>query len=142
MKEDYFKAPNRIFDVEYLSEHAKMVFLYLTRCYNNSNFAFPSFETIAKKCSISKSTAFRAVKELENNGFVTKKKRGFGESNLYVPSLNINSVTETTKECHTDNSDGVTVTTYKELYIKNQDINDSFSNSKEEELTYEPFMEW
>jgi hypothetical protein len=69
----YFVAPNEIFDFEKsdLSVYAKIVYLYICRCENNSK-AFPSYETVGTKCSIAKSTAQKAVKELVEAGLLIK----------------------------------------------------------------------
>jgi hypothetical protein len=66
----YFMAPNNIFDID-LKIHEKIVYLYLCRCGNNST-AFPSYNTIAKKCSISRRKAIDAVAMLEGTGLLKK----------------------------------------------------------------------
>jgi hypothetical protein len=87
----YFVAPNEIFDFEKsdLSVYAKIVYLYICRCENNSK-AFPSFRTIGEKCSISRNKAVDAVNELVETGLIIKvsgvNKGNYGEnkSNTYV----------------------------------------------------------
>lgn len=69
----YFMAPNDIFDLE-LKLHEKIVYLYLCRCGNNST-AFPSYNTIAKKCSISRRKAIDVVASLKESGLLKKKIR-------------------------------------------------------------------
>lgn len=69
-KNGYFKAPNDIFDEE-LTLYEKVVYLYLCRCSNNST-AFPSYNTIANKCSISRRKAIDVVSTLQEKGFLKK----------------------------------------------------------------------
>jgi predicted transcriptional regulator len=72
--ENFFVAPNEVFDFDKadLSVHAKIVYLYICRCKNNSR-AFPSFNTIANKCSISRSSAQRAVDDLVEAGLIIRE---------------------------------------------------------------------
>jgi hypothetical protein len=87
----YFVAPNEIFDFEKsdLSVYAKIVYLYICRCENNSK-AFPSFRTIGEKCSISRNKAVDAINELVESGLIIKdsgvNKGNYGgnKSNTYV----------------------------------------------------------
>lgn len=83
----YFHAPNKIFEYDDLKVHDKVVYLYLCRCGHNST-AFPSYNTIADKCSVSRSSAMRAVKALLEKGLLIKHTRRNShdernKSNLY-----------------------------------------------------------
>jgi predicted transcriptional regulator len=78
---NYFKAFNKIFEAD-ITKDDKLVFLYLCRCSNNNKFAFPSYKTIAEKCSISRKTAITSVKNLLQNNLLIKKNRD-KNSNLY-----------------------------------------------------------
>lgn len=69
----YFMAPNDIFDFD-LKIHDKIVYLYLCRCGNNST-AFPSYNTIAKKCSISRRKAIYVVDNLKGLKLLKKQIR-------------------------------------------------------------------
>lgn len=86
-RKNWFYSYNIIFEYP-ISEHAKIVYLYLCRCSDEEGQSFPSYKTIAEKCSISKRTAMRAVKELQEVGFLSSEKRadekGVMSSNLYV----------------------------------------------------------
>ena len=62
---------------------------------------FPSYETLATKCGISRSSVIRALSKLEKAKLVTKEKR-FNKSNLY--HLNMGSHTDT-GESHTDTTE-------------------------------------
>lgn len=83
----YFRAPNNVFKVG-LNPNEIAVYLYIVRCYNNNEYAFPSFKTIAANCGMSPSSAFRTVKNLEEMKLIRKTRRVY-ESNIYVPSLDI-----------------------------------------------------
>lgn len=79
---------NMIFEQD-ISEHAKIVYLYLCRCADSEGQSFPSQNTIGKKCSIkSRQTVSNALKELESIGLLDRESRyrkdGGQTSNLYV----------------------------------------------------------
>ncbi len=63
-KRDFFIGQNMIFDLE-ISEHAKITYLYLCRCADDEGQSFPSYNTIASRCSFSRRTALRAIQELQ-----------------------------------------------------------------------------
>ena len=87
MKVPYFQVPNKIFDVEELGKCEKLVYMYLARCGNQGSKAFPSYKTIADKCSMSRRKAIDAVKELKELGLVEKQERKYkpdtNKTNLY-----------------------------------------------------------
>ncbi len=82
---DYFQVPNDIFDEEIkindngsireLRTTEKLVYIYLCRCSNNGNQAFPSYETISKKCGISRRKAIDIINLLDKNSLITKEVR-------------------------------------------------------------------
>jgi DNA-binding MarR family transcriptional regulator len=74
-KKGWFRDTNSIFDDRALSPYAMLVRLYLARCANEDRLAWPSATTIAEHCNISKSSAIRAVKELESVGWIRREKR-------------------------------------------------------------------
>ncbi len=82
----FFLGPNEIFDNESVSVHEKLTYLYLCRCANNSTAAFPSYATIAVKCSISRRKAIECVEQLIEKKLLLKTvRRGEAKnmSNLY-----------------------------------------------------------
>lgn len=86
MRVPYFQVPNAIFDAE-LDPYEKLAYMYLARCGNHGGTSFPSYRTIAKKCSMSRRKAIDAVRTLEEQGFLTKERRRKGdknETNLYI----------------------------------------------------------
>lgn len=73
-----------------LSAYALVVRFFLARCANGSGQSFPSINTIAQKCSISRSTVVRALKELEDNGWIrrdSRKKENSKEKDTTVYTL-------------------------------------------------------
>lgn len=87
-RKNWFYSYNMIFDLQ-ISEHAKMVYIYLCRCADDEGQAFPSHSTIAQKCSIkSRQTVMNAIAELEDIGLLSKIQRTRKDkgqtSNLYT----------------------------------------------------------
>jgi len=84
----FFQVPNAVFRLG-LKVSELAVYTYLCKCGNQGGTAFPSYNDIAAKCSISRSTAMRAVKSLEAKEIIVKQKRYSGNreeyfSNVYV----------------------------------------------------------
>ncbi len=73
-KRGWFWDYNDLFDSS-LSEHAIIVSLFLARCANKNQEAWPSLNTIARRCKISKPTAIKAVRELESQGWIRRTVR-------------------------------------------------------------------
>lgn len=69
---NWFWDSNEVFNSG-LSVNAIVVRLYLARCANGERQAWPSLNTIARSCGISKPTVIKALKELEEKGWITKK---------------------------------------------------------------------
>ena len=87
VRHNFFIGYNMIFKQK-ISEHAKIVYLYLCRCADGQEQAFPSHSNIGENCSISRRTVIDAIKELEAIGLVSKQtqitKNGGQSSNLYT----------------------------------------------------------
>lgn len=82
----YFFGPNEIFENEIADVYEKLVYLYLCRCANNSASAFPSYQTIADKCSMSRRKAVNVIDSLITKKLLSKTVRAGDEknqSNLY-----------------------------------------------------------
>ena len=95
----YFQVPNDIFDLDIkvkdpvtgekreLRTSEKLVYIYLCRCGNQGNNAFPSYTRIGEKCGISRRKAIDAVKLLFDNGLLIKQVRPKdnkdNETNIY-----------------------------------------------------------
>lgn len=70
-RKNWFWDYNDVFSSD-LSSNAKLVRLYLARCAGQDRQAWPSLNTIAQSCGISKPTAIKALKELEEKGWLRK----------------------------------------------------------------------
>lgn len=81
----YFQVENNIFDMKCpLKPNDFVVYLYLTRLTNSArNVAYPSYETIASSCNLSRSSAIRSVKNLESMKLLELVKKEKGKSNSY-----------------------------------------------------------
>ena len=87
-RRDFFMGPNAIFD-QPISEHGKIIYLYLCRCADGDGNSFPSHSTIGEKCGIkSRQTVINGLRELEEARLLTKKSQrranGGQTSNLYT----------------------------------------------------------
>ena len=79
----FFMVPNDIFDLELdLDIYEKMIYIYLRRCANNGSVPFPSYNTIADKCCMSRRKAIDTVNSLIEKNFLSKEKRE-NQSNIY-----------------------------------------------------------
>lgn len=87
-KRDFFISQNMIFDLD-ISIYAKMTYMYLCRLADNDNQSFPSYNTIAKACSYSKSSAIRSIQELEKIGLIEKKSRNIKKDGKIINRSNI-----------------------------------------------------
>jgi hypothetical protein len=87
-RKNWFWDFNDVFDST-LSQHAMLVRFYLARCANQEREAWPSLNTIAKRCKISKPTAIKALRELEDQGWIRKtvRRRANREYDTTVYSL-------------------------------------------------------
>lgn len=148
MNVPYFQAPNSIFDQD-LTEHELLIYLYLCRCGNNGGQAFPSYQTIAEKCKISRSVAIRTIKTLAEKKLIAKQKRpksnNDNETNIYIvmtPSVRdtpasapdtLPSVTNTLAPSVTEELPSVTNTPNKEIPYKEIDIEKEIDIKNQEE---------
>lgn len=79
-------VPKEIYERN-LSSKAVSVFVYLCDKANKHGECYPAVRTVANDLHISRSTVFRAIKELESAGLLTRQHRrrthGGMSSNLY-----------------------------------------------------------
>lgn len=98
MNRNCFMVPNSIFRAG-LTKYELLVLIYLLRCQNNRQIAFPSYQRIAKCCAISKSKAVRVVNGFTKKGILRKQIRPQSyrknHSNPYVIVLKNNGALET-----------------------------------------------
>ena len=71
-----------------LPHRAKAVYMYLHDRANTNGQCWPAIPTIAKELQLSRSTVQRALKDLEEHGFLARERRwrksGGKSSNLYT----------------------------------------------------------
>jgi len=87
MNTGFFKVPNILLEMPDLSVYQKMVLICLMRSGNAGAPIFPGYKTIAARCSISKSTAIKTVRELKELCLINVRVRKIGRtntSNLYT----------------------------------------------------------
>ena len=85
----FFQVPNYVLEIN-LTTIQKLVFICLFRTGNQGAAIYPSYETIARRCSISDRTAKKVMKQLEIMGVVHIKRRKIGKrnnTNLYTINL-------------------------------------------------------
>ncbi|NFS11350.1 helix-turn-helix domain-containing protein [Clostridium botulinum] len=71
---NYFKIPNDIFSLN-LKPNQFVVLAYLLRHTNNNSKAFPSYQTIADNCNITRVTVINVVKQLIEQELIIKEIR-------------------------------------------------------------------
>lgn len=84
-QKNWFWDHNAVFESG-LSSNAILVRLYLARCANGGRQAWPSLNTIAARCKVSRATVKRALTELEEKGWLerTRRVRESGERDTTV----------------------------------------------------------
>ena len=86
----YFQVPNSVFNAS-LTKYELLVVIYLCRCQNNRQLSFPSYETIARNCAISRRKAITTVRSLIQKNLLLKQVRPNryrkNYSNLYSLSM-------------------------------------------------------
>lgn len=118
MNVPYFQIPNEIFEIG-LSTQEIAVYVYLARCSNQGSKAFPSYNTIASKTGMSKSSALRTVEKLISKKLIRKIKRKKPDgvenySNIYIVEHDLRGSVTQTPPSTTQTPPSVTVTPYKE----------------------------
>lgn len=80
----YTNIPNYVLYATTIGSHAKLVYAMLLSYAWRNNAAFPGQERLGRDCGISARTVFAALKELDDQGFISIIRRGQGRTNLYV----------------------------------------------------------
>ena len=86
-RKNWFYLENDLLDREDLNIYEKTVYIVIARYVNGENKAFPSYETIAKKGSMSKVQAMRVVKSLIEKGLIKKESRINKDNKGYTSDL-------------------------------------------------------
>jgi len=83
----WFYLENDLLDRKDLTIYEKTVYIVIARYVNGENKAFPSYETIAKKGSMSRSKAKYVVNSLVQKGLLKKEFRKSKDKNCYTSNL-------------------------------------------------------
>ena len=84
---NWFYLENELLDREDLTIYEKTVYIVIARYVNGENKAFPSYETIANKGSMSRSKAKYVVNSLVQKGLLKKEFRKSKDNNCYTSNL-------------------------------------------------------
>jgi len=84
---NWFYLENDLLDRQDLAIYEKTVYIVIARYVNGENKAFPSYETIAKKGSMSRSKAKYVVNSLVQKGLLKKEFRKSKDKNCYTSNL-------------------------------------------------------
>jgi len=84
---NWFYLENDLLDRQDLTIYEKTVYIVIARYVNGENKAFPSYETIAKKGSMSRSKAKYVVNSLVQKGLLKKEFRKSKDKNCYTSNL-------------------------------------------------------
>jgi len=82
MQVPYFQVPNDIFELE-ITATEKLILMYLIRCGNQGSNIFPSYKTIAEKCSLGRRTAINTIQQLEEKGLIKVQQRPKSNNDNY-----------------------------------------------------------
>lgn len=88
----YFDDIRAMLGVKGLSPAAKLVFIYLYDRQGGNGHSWPSIATIEKDCCITRPTVVRAIKNLNENGYLTIERPenpSIGHSNRYAVTSKI-----------------------------------------------------
>ena len=73
-RKNWFYSYDMIFDVD-ISNHAKLLYVYLCRCADSKSQSFPSNKKAAKHCNVGETTTKEAFKVLIKARLITKETR-------------------------------------------------------------------
>src|SRR3954454_21790615 len=80
----FTQVPNYLLKDPTVSANAKVVYSMLLSYAWNNSYVFPGQERMAEDIGISQPTIARAVKELEDQGWLEIQRRGQGKTNVYI----------------------------------------------------------
>ena len=88
----FSQIPNSAWGRQELNIYEQSAYLYLCKCSNNGQEAYPSYAKIASQCRMSRKSAIKAIQGLESKGFIRVEHRPRGnldnETNIYLlPSV-------------------------------------------------------
>jgi len=80
----FTQIPNFFLRRKDLSANAKVAFALLLSYAWNNNSCFPGQEKLAEDMGVTRRLVIRLLGELEKKGFLEKKRRGLGKTNVYI----------------------------------------------------------
>jgi len=80
----FTQVPNVLLRTPGLSNNAKIVYAQLLSYAWNNDMCFPGQERMADDIGTSQPTIHRAIRELQENGWLEIQRRGQGKTNIYV----------------------------------------------------------
>ena len=80
----FTQVPNVLIRSTRLASLAKIVYAQLLSYAWNNNYCFPGQEKMAVDTGSSRTTIYRALRELEDGGWLEVQRRGQGKTNIYI----------------------------------------------------------
>ncbi len=80
----FTQVPNMLLNNTDLSAQAKLAYAKLLSYAWHNNMVFPGQERMAQETGSSQPTIARAIKELEQQGWLQIQRRGQGKTNIYI----------------------------------------------------------
>lgn len=88
-KRGFTQVPNFILENEKISTGAKLTYAMMLRYAWSDTKCFPGQKTLADDAGMGQRSVVRYIKELEDKGFITIKRRGLGKVNVYELHLRV-----------------------------------------------------
>ena len=80
----FTQVPNFLLNTKELTFAAKVIYAKLLSYAWHNNRVFPGQETMAEEIGSKRSTVNKAIKELEDKGWLGIERRGQGQTNIYT----------------------------------------------------------
>jgi len=87
----FAQVPNILLRNKMLSANAKVVYSQLLAYAWNNGYCYPGQDRMAEDIGASQPTIHRALKELEDNGWLKMERRGQGKTNIYTLMFVVNN---------------------------------------------------
>jgi hypothetical protein len=84
LREGFVQLPNRILRDPDLSPAAKLVYAGILSYAWRDESAWPGQARLAADLGVHHNTVWRMIKELQERGYLTVKRRGLGKTNIYT----------------------------------------------------------
>lgn len=86
----FTQVPNMLLRNNKLSANAKVVYSQLLAYAWNNGYCYPGQDRMAEDIGASQPTIHRALKELEDSGWLEVERRGQGKTNIYTLTYVVN----------------------------------------------------